>query len=354
MRPFRISNFGFRIWARASFIVALALGLVAVPLPSHGQQPGKVYRIGYFGATEAPMEQTPQHCPIRSDRLWQALEEGLREHGYIVGQNLVLECRWTEGREGLAHALAAELVSLKPDLMIVEGTAQVRAVKQANSEIPIVMVGVVEPVRRGLVASLAHPGGNVTGLTDTVGMEIMGKYVQLLKEAVPKVSRVAVLTTPTSDPDPRGLFRSEMEAAARALDVKLQFYSVREPEELEGAFAAMKKARAEALLVVPSWLLTNLQRRIADFAAQSRLPALYPFRYAPVEVGGLMSYAIDESTIYRRIGFYVDKILKGANPGDLPVEQPTKFELIINLKTAKALGLTIPEPLLIRADEVIR
>jgi len=332
----------------------LALGILAAPSPCDGQQPPKVYRIGYFGASPAPMEQTPQHCPIRGDRLWQALEEGLREHGYIVGQNLVLECRWTEGREGLAPALAAELESLKPDLIIVEGTAQVRAVKRATSEIPIVMVGVIEPVRRGLVASLAHPGGNVTGLTDTVGMAIMGKYVQLLKEAVPKVSRVAVLTTPTSDPNPPGIFRSEMEAAARALDVKLQFYSFREPEEFEGAFAAIKKARPDALLVVPSWLLTNLQGRIADFAAQSRLPAVYPFRNTPVVAGGLMSYAIDESVIFRRIGFYVDKILKGANPGDLPVEQPTKFDLIINLKTAKALGLKIPESLLIRADEVIR
>jgi putative ABC transport system substrate-binding protein len=334
--------------------IILAFGLLAAPLPSDGQQPAKVYRIGYFGATTAPKEQTPQHCPIKGGRLWQAFGEGLREHGYIVGQNLVLECRWTEGRDERAPALAAELVSLKPDLIIVEGTAQVRAAKQANSEIPIVMVGVIEPVRRGLVASLAHPGGNVTGLTDTVGVEIMGKYVQLLKEAVPKVSRVAVLTTPTSDLNPRGIFRSEMEEAARALDVKLQFYGVREPEELEGAFAAIKKARAEALLVVPSWLLTNLQRRIADFAAQSRLPAVYPFRYAPVEAGGLMSYAIDEAAIYRRIGFYVDTILSGANPGDLAVEQPTKFELIINLQTAKALGLTIPRSLLTRADEVIQ
>jgi ABC-type uncharacterized transport system substrate-binding protein len=334
--------------------VILACGLVAAPLPSDGQQPAKVYRIGYLGATQAPLEQTPQHCPTRGDRLWQAFEEGLREHGYIVGRNLVLECRWTEGRDDRAPALAAQLVSLKPDLIIVEGTAQVRAVKQTTSEIPIVMVGVIEPVRRGLVASLAHPGGNVTGLTDTVGMEIMGKYVQLLKEAVPKISRVAVLTSPAGDPTRRSIFRSEMEAAARALDVRLQWYGVKEPEELEGTFAAIKKARAEALLMVPSWLLSNHQGRIADLAAQSRLPAVYPFRYTPVEAGGLMAYAIDEFAAYRRIGFYVDKIFKGAKPADLPVEQPTKFELIINLKTAKALGLTIPEPLLIRADEVIR
>ena len=334
--------------------VILAFGLFVIPLPAHGQQPAKVYRVGYLGAAAAPMEQPPQHCPIRGDRLWQAFEEGLREHGYIVGRNLVLECRWTEGRDERAPALAAELVGLKPDLIIAEGTNQVRAFNQVTSEIPIVMVGVIEPVRRGLVGSLAHPGGNVTGLTDTVGMAIMGKYVQLLKEAVPKASRVAVLTTSAGDATHRGFFWSEMEAAARALDVTLQFYRVREPEELEGAFAAIKKARAEALLVEPAWLLTNLQGRIAHLAARNRLPAIYPFRYAPVEVGGFMSYAIDESATYRRIGFYVDKILTGANPADLPVEQPTKFELIINLKTAKALGLTIPEPLLIRADEVIR
>jgi putative ABC transport system substrate-binding protein len=331
--------------------IILAFGLLAAPLSSDGQQPAKVYRIGYIGTSEAPMEQTPQHCPTRGDRFWQAFEEGLREHGYLEGQNLVLECRWTGGRDERAPALAAELVSLKPDLITAEGTAQVRAVKQVTREIPIVMVGIIEPVRRGLVASLAHPGGNVTGLGD-MPIEMEGKRLQLLKEAVPKASRVAVLMYSTSDHTPRGIFRSELEAAARALDVTLRFYSVREPRELEGAFAAIKKARPDALLVVPSWLLTNVQGRIADFAAQSRLPAVYPCRTA-VEAGGLMSYEPNGPAMYRLISSYVDKILKGANPGDLAVEQPTKFELIINLKTAKALGLKIPQPLLIRADEVI-
>ena len=327
--------------------ILLAFALLAAPLPSDGQQPAKVYRIGYLGAS------LPTPAASRDARNWEAFVEGLRERGYIEGQNFCIEQRYTEGKDERVLPLAVELASLKVDLIVAYGTAQVRAAKQVTSTIPIVMVGVIDPVRRGLVASLAHPGGNVTGLTDTVGMAIMGKYVQLLKEAVPKVSRVAVLTTPTSDPNPPGIFQSEMEAAARALDVKLQFYSFREPEELEGAFAAIKKARPDALLVVPSWLLTNLQRKIAQFAAQSRLPAVYPFRNTPVVGGGLMSYAIDESVIFRRIGFYVDKILKGANPGDLPVEQPTKFDLIINLKTAKALGLKIPESLLIRADEII-
>ena len=330
--------------------VILAFSLVAAPVPSDGQQPAKVYRIGYFGISLGTTDQTPQHCPIKPGPLQQAFREGLRERGYIEGQNLVIECRWTEGREQHAPALAAELVSLKPDLIVASGTVQVLAAKQATSTIPIVMVGVVDPVGRGLVASLAHPGGNVTGLTDIL-MEMEGKRLQLLKEAVPKASRVAVLSYLTGAPRPS--FRSEEEAAARALGVTLQFYEVRDLEEFAGAFTAMTKARAEALLVAPDPFFYLHAQRIVELAAKSRLPAMYPYRDS-VQAGGLMGYDVSRPDIFRRIGFYVDKILNGANPGDLPVEQPTKFELIINIKTAKALGLTIPQSLLNRADEVIR
>jgi putative ABC transport system substrate-binding protein len=277
--------------------------------------------------------------------------EGLRAHGYIPGQNLVIECRYTEGREERAASLAAELVSLKVDLLVANGTTQVRAAKQATSAIPIVMYGVIDPVRRGLVASLAHPGGNVTGPTDTL-MEMEGKRLQLLKEAVPTVSRVAVLSYSTGTHE--GIFEREREAAARALGVTLQSYGVRALEEIAGAFTAMTKARAEALFVDPHpFWGGHEQRRIVELAAQSRLPAVYPVR-AFVQAGGLLAYDVDQPAIRRRVGFYVDSILKGAKPGDLPVEQPTKFELVINLKTAKSLGLIIPQSLLSRADEVIQ
>ncbi len=327
----------------------LILALLAVPSPSYEQQVGKFYRIGYLSADPSTTDQTPHHCPIQGSPNWQAWVEGLRERGYIPGQNLLIECRWTEGREERAPALASELVSLKVDLLIAYGTVQVRAAQQATSEIPIVMVGVIEPVRRGLIASLAHPGGNVTGLTDTVGMQQEGKRLELLKEVVPKLSRVAVLGHFPPDP----LFREEREAAARALGLTLQDYGVRTPEEFAGAFAAMTTARAEALFVVPNPFWEGHEQRIVDLAAQSRLPAIYHGR-GFVDAGGLMNYEADIPAIYRRLGSYVHKIFHGARPGDLPVEQPSKFDLVINLKTAKTLGLRIPPTLLIQAEEVIQ
>jgi putative ABC transport system substrate-binding protein len=272
----------------------------------------------------------------------------LREHGYIRDQNLVVECRYTEGREERAPAFAAELVSLKPDLIFAYGSAQVRAAKQATSAIPIVMGGVIDPVELGLVASLARPGGNVTGLTFSAGREIVGKHLQILKEAAPKVSSVAVLGysgTPA-------FYRTDIQAAAQALDLTLRFYEVGGPEAFEGAFTAMATARAEALLVLPHVVISAHRKRIVELAAQSRLPAVYPYREA-AEAGGLIGYGANVPAIWRRFGLYVDRIFKGAKPGDLPVEQPTKYELLINLKTAKALGLTIPQSLLMRADEVI-
>ena len=331
--------------------VTLALAVLAAPLPSDGQQPAKVYRIGYFAAGPAPVDQTPQHCPKKGDPQWQAWVKGLRERGYVQGQNLVIECRWTLWRDERSPALAAELASLRVDLLVAVGTAQVRAAKRATSAIPIVMVGVIDPVGRGLVASLAQPGDGVTGLTETAGWGITGKHLQLLKEAVPHVSRVAVLRYSGAPSDE--ILRREVEAAARKLDVTLAFYEVRDPEDFEGTFAAMIKARADALLVVPTPFIGIHARRIADLAAKNWLPSMYPFREA-AEAGGLMAYGPNQSDIFRRLGIYVDKILNGAKPGDLPVEQPTKFELLVNLTTAEALGLTIPQSLLSQADEVIQ
>jgi putative ABC transport system substrate-binding protein len=276
----------------------------------------------------------------------------LREYGYLLGQNLVIECRWLQGQTERAPAIAAELVSLTPDMILAGYSHNILALKQATRTIPILMMGASDPVGMGFVASLAHPGGNVTGLTDTVGWEVVGKQLQLLKEAVPKASRVADLYSPAAGP-PIPAWRTEPEAAARALGLTVLTYRVQAPEELEGAFAAMTKARAEALLVEPSGFFDAHQQRLVDLAAKSQLPVMYSGR-SFVNAGGLMTYWANTPAIWRRAGFYVDKILHGANPADLPVERPTKFELFINLKTAKALGLTIPQSLLNRADEVIQ
>jgi putative ABC transport system substrate-binding protein len=246
--------------------------------------------------------------------------EGLREHGYVLGQNLVIECRYTESREERASAGAAELVSLKPDLIIATSTLGVRALKQATSTIPIVMGSVIDPVGRGLVASLAQPGGNVTGVT-TYPVETEGKRLELLKEALPTVSRMAVLDYSGRSPGPS--LRREVEEAARRLGVTLKYYDIGKPEELAGAFTAMTKERAQALFVVPQpfWGIGNQIQRIVELAAQRRLPAVYPDREF-VKAGGLLSYDVYEPATLRRFGFYVDRIFKGAKPADLPVEQP--------------------------------
>ena len=329
--------------------MAFALAVVAAPLPSDAQQPGKVYRIGYLAVSSGGQNLDAKNCPVAGSPNWQAFVAGLRERGYLPGQNLVIECRYTEGRAERAPALAAELVSLKPDLLVAFSTANVRAAKQITSTIPIVMVAVTNPVERGLVPSLARPGGNVTGLTDAP-LEIEGKRLQLLKEALPKISRVAYLFYPTGESTSG--YREEKDTAAGALGLTLQLYGTREPTELAGTFAAMVKAQAGALFVETHSFWFDHRQRIVDLAAQSRLPGMYYDREF-VKVGGLMAYDADRPVFFRRLGSYVDQILKGANPGDLPVEQPTKFDLLINLRTAKALGLTIPQSLLSRADEVI-
>jgi putative ABC transport system substrate-binding protein len=327
---------------RRVFISGMTLGLLAAPLAAAAQPAGKVYRVGV-------LTNVPPSTPAVS-RNWEAFRQGLRERGWVEGQNIVIEYRAAEGRVERFPSLAAELVSLKPDLLVALPNAGARAAKRTTNTIPIVMVYVLEPVRDGLVASLGRPGGNVTGLTATVSLGLVGKRLELLKEVVPTTSRVAVLSDayyPVEAAD-----WNDMQAAARVLAVRLLSLGVGSPNEFEAAFAAMTREHASALLVLPFPLSYAHPGRIADLAATNRLPAVYPFRES-VEAGGLMAYAANAPDMFRRAAYFVDKILKGAKPADLPVEQPTKFELVINLKTAKALGLTIPPSLLQRADQVI-
>ncbi len=333
----------------ATLSVILALALLAAPLPSYGQQPGKVYRIGYLGLSGGGYPTDSHQCPRPGNRNWQAWVGGLRERGYLPGKNLVIECRYTEGREWQAPGLASELVSLQVDLLVAVGDAQAGAARSATSTIPIVMVKVVDPVGRELVASLAHPGGNVTGLTD-IPTEMERKRLELLNEIVPKLSRLAVLY-PSGGLEP--LLAKGREAAARALGMTLLNYPVTGSRSLGDAFAAMTKARAQALFVEPDTFWQGYEYRVVEEAAQSRLPAVYQdknFVYA----GGLLSYEVNEPDSFRRLGGYVDKIFRGAKPGTLPVEQPTKFDLLINPQAAKAIGLTIPSSLLRRAYKVIQ
>ncbi|HYL82257.1 MAG TPA: ABC transporter substrate-binding protein [Candidatus Acidoferrum sp.] len=335
----------------------LTLALLAVPGLASGQPPAKVYRIGWLSGSDPLTPANPEGCPLAGGpkSSWRAWVEAMRERGYVQGQNLVVICRWTEAREERAPAFAAELVKLKVDLFVAQGVSQVRAAQQATSTIPIVMLGINDPVGKGLVASLPHPGGIVTGMSEDAGPEYLAKDLEFLTEAVPRASRVAALRRREGSPTPG--WRRVMEAlgtAARALGVTLQPYYVQEPGELQSAFAAMTKARAQALLVEPSWMFDNHARQIVDLAAQRRLPAMYPDLYWAEDEGGLMGYGVNSLDKRRHVAVYVDKIFKGAKPADLPVEQPTKLDLVINLKTAKALGLTVPPTLLIQADEVIR
>ncbi len=340
------------MWPRvAPLSVTLALTFLVPPVPTDAQQPAKVYRIGYLGVSTSSSETNSHHCPIPGNSNWQAWVVGLQERGYLLEKNLVIECRYTEGRESRAPGLASELVGLQVDLLVAVGDAQARAAQLASSTIPIVMVKVINPVGRGLVATLARPGGNVTGLTD-IPMEMERKRLELLNEIVPKISRVAVLY-PSGDQEP--ILTRGREAAARAQGVMLLYHRVQGPREFEDAFAAMtkSKARAQALIVVPDLFWRGHKQQIVELAAQSGLPAVYQDKDF-VNAGGLMSYEVNEPDSFRRLGGYVDKILHGAKPGDLPAEQPTKFDLLINLQAAKAIGLTLPPDLLKRADKVIQ
>jgi putative ABC transport system substrate-binding protein len=280
-----------------------------------------------------------------------AFRQALRELGWVEGQNIVIDYRFAEGRFDRLPDLAAELVRLKVDIIVAQPTPAAAAAKNATETIPIVMISVGDPVGLGLIASLARPGGNVTGSSYSVGLEIAGKGLELLKETVPKVRRVAILSNPANPGHPLAI--REVNVAARSLGVQLQLLEARDPNEFDGAFAAMATERVGVLLVVADSMFLLHRTRLADLAARSRLPAAYGNREI-VEAGGLMSYGPSVRDLFRRSATFVDKILKGAKPGDLPVEQPTKFELVINLKTAKVLGLTIPPSLLQRADEVIQ
>ena len=325
---------------RRAFLGTLTGSLLAAPLAAEAQSVGKVYRIGFI--VTATRDET--------GHLIKALTEGLREFGYVEGRNVVFEPRFAEGRQERLPALAAELVQLKVDVLVTGSNPVIAAVKQASATIPVVMAVSRDPVGAKFIASLARPGGNITGLANDTAPEIIGKNLALLKEAAPRVSRVAFLWNPV--PPGAETSRNALESAARNLGVAFQPVEIRSRSELEGAFAAMVRERANAVVVAQDPVTFGSRSQVVLLAARSRLPAVYGVREF-VEAGGLMSYGPNIAEQFRRAATYVDKILKGAKPGDLPIEQPTKFELVINLKAAKALGLTIPQSVLQRADQVI-
>jgi len=317
--------------------------LFALCSPAEAQQTGKIPRIGYL----SPGNRTSESA--RSE----AIRQGLREHGYIEGQNIAFEYRYAEGKQDRYPELAAGLVRLKVDIIVAAGGGRViLAAKNATKTIPIVMLGaVVDPVKFGLIESLARPGGNVTGLAILTG-ELGGKRLELLQEAVPQLARVAVLYEPAVPSSVLDV-KEVLPAAARGLKLSIQPWEVRSAEDFDKIFAGINEQRPDALYLAPSTLILINLKRIASFALRSRLPSVYQSREF-VDAGGLMSYSADLTDSYRRVADYVDKLLKGAKPADLPVEQPTKFELVINLKTARQIGLTIPPHVLARADKVIK
>ena len=321
--------------------IALVSGAIACPMGVRAQhQAGKVARIGYLGVSS----------PSDRPHLLDAFRQRLRELGWVEGQNIVLDYRFAEGRLDRLPDLAADLVRLKVDVIVSLGTQGVTAAKNATETIPIVMIAVRDPIGIGLIASLARPGGNVTGVSGYAGLESVAKQLELLKEIVPKTSSVAVLANPTNAYHQLAI--KEVNVAAQALGVQLQLLEARDASEFDGAFAAMAKERVGALLVLSDIIFNSHGTRLADLAASRRLPTANAVRES-VEAGQLMSYGPSFVDSFWRSAAYVDKILKGTKPADLPVEQPTKFELVINLQTAKRLGITLPPTLLSRADEVI-
>jgi len=323
-------------------IIALA-ALAAVPRAAMAQQAAKLARIGYLASNLAGSG--PVH-------LLEAFRQGLRDLGYVEGRNVVIEYRDAQGKLERLPALAAELVALKVDVIFAPGTQHALAAKQATTSIPVVFADIADPVARGLVTSLARPGGNITGLAN-LQTDLVGKWLELLKQAVPRLNQVAFLWEPGYLPEraQRDL-QERAEAAAKAAGVRLRFVEVRGSADLDRAFSDMVRARVDALIVWGGIMFIYERQRIAELAAKNRLPGAYTMSEF-VDAGGLLSYAPNIADNFRRAAGYVDKILKGAKPADLPVEQPTKFELVVNLKTAKALGLTIPPSLLQRADRVI-
>jgi putative tryptophan/tyrosine transport system substrate-binding protein len=330
--------------SRCFYCVELCVVLFALCGSVDAQQPTKIPRIGNLGAGVG-FGSSSSGSPRA-----ETFRQGLRELGYVEGKNIVIEWRSSDGKLDRLPALAAELVRLKVEVIVTGGGSSTRAAKEATSTIPIVMQQDNDPVGNGFVASLARPGGNITGLA-TLAPEISGKRLELLKETIPKLSRVAVLGTSTSPDNAQSL--REVELATGALGVKLQYLDVLDPKDIEASFRAASKGRADAVLTLTSIILLNHRTQVAELAVKSRLPAIYP-QTEYTEAGGLMYYGANILDLYRRAATYVDKILKGAKPADLPVEQPIKFELVINLKTAKQIGLTIPPNVLARADRVLK
>jgi ABC-type uncharacterized transport system substrate-binding protein len=324
-------------------VLTLCAMLLALCLPAEAQQPKKIARIGLISVLDPASESS------RSE----ALGLALRELGYIEGQNIAIEYRYADGKQDRLPELAADLVRLKVDIIVVSGgTIPIRAVKNATKTIAIVMIGQgIDPVGEGLIESLARPGGNVTGLT-LLGPELAGKRLELFKEAVPKIAHVVVLYEP-ANPGSVLQMKEALPSTARALGLTLRSWRVRAADDFEKEFAAISKQRPDGLFVLGGPLMTMNLKRIADFALESRLPSTYYNREA-VDIGGLMYYGAELENSYRRVAYYVDRILKGAKPADLPVEQPTKFEFVINLKTAKQIGVTIPPDVLARATKIIR
>ncbi|MGH7828253.1 MAG: ABC transporter substrate-binding protein [Candidatus Binatia bacterium] len=322
-----------------SAILVCAL-LLALSFPAEAQQPAKLHRIGFLGNSNATLEAN----------LVGPFREGLRDLGYIEGRNILIECRWAEGKYERFPALIAELIALKVDLIVTAGTPASLAVKKATTSIPLVMIAVGDPVGTGLITSLHHPGGNITGLT-SIAADLEGKRLELLREVIPALSHVAVFWNPASPF--QVVAEKELQAAAQVLRMKVLSLGVKAQEQFDNAFATIRRERPGALLVLADRLFLHNRARIMDFALKNRLPGVHAY-VELVEAGGLMSYGPSYAGMHRRAATYVDKILKGRKPADLPVEQPTKFELVINLKAAKQIGLTIPPNVLARADWVIR
>jgi putative ABC transport system substrate-binding protein len=325
---------------RRRFLLTSVVGALAAPVAAEAQQAVKIYRVGWLSAGSRDYNPPADQAFLR----------GLRVRGWIEGQNVVVEHRYAEGRNERLPALAAELVQRKVDVIVAVADAAAHAAKDTTKSVPVVMLLVGDPVASKLVASLARPGGNVTGMTFTPTLELLGKRLALLKEAVPHASRVAILSNPANPSHVREL--RAVQAAAEPLKLQIHRLEARNPEDFDRVFAAMARERADGLLVLVDSMFTIHRTRLAELATRYRLPTLVGLREY-VEAGGLMAYGVNIVDYVEDAAFYVDKILKGIRPGDLPVKQPTKFELVINLKTAKALGLTIPPSLLARADQVI-
>jgi putative ABC transport system substrate-binding protein len=325
-----------------ALLVLLPVAVLLAPLAGEAQHAATIPRIGLLFPTSLSDPRTP--------RFLEAFRQGLRELGYAEGQNIAIESRFAEGKWDQLPGLAAELVRVKVDVIVTYTTPATQAAKQATGTIPIVVAAVIDPVAAGLVASLARPGGNITGLSQMVP-ELVGKQLEVLKEVAPKISRVAILSNPANPA--HALAIRDVKVAARSLGVQLQLLEARGPSEIESAFAAMTIERAGAVILLVDSMLIDHRTRIADLAARRRLPTVSA-TIETAEAGGLMAYGPSVRDMFRRAAAYVDKILKGAKPADLPIEQPTKFELVINLRTARALGLTIPQSVLLRADQVIQ